>query len=57
METSFYVIMALFGGVSVMNMCTAIAQKNSKARTFSLWLNGLALALIIIALIIALIIK
>ncbi len=57
METSFYVIMAIFGGVSVMNMCTAIAQKKSKARTFSLWLNGLALALIIIALIIALIIK
>ena len=57
METSFYVIMGIVSGISALNMFTAIAQKKSKARTFGIWFNGLALVLIIIALIIALIIK
>lgn len=53
MGTSFYIIMGIFGGISALNLCNAIAQKKSKARTFGIWLNGLALALIIIALLIA----
>lgn len=49
--------MGIVSGISALNMFTAIAQKKSKARTFGIWFNGLALVLIIIALIIALIIK
>lgn len=46
--------MGILGGISAMNIFMANAQKKSKARTFGIWVNGLALVLIIIALTIAL---
>lgn len=49
--------MGILGGISAINMFTSNAQKKSKARTFGIWFNGIALALIIIAIIIALVIK
>lgn len=57
MNTSFYILMGILGGISAINMFTSNAQKKSKARTFGIWFNGIALALIIIAIIIALVIK
>ena len=57
MATSFYIIMSILGVLSIMNLCNAIAQKKSKARTFGIWINGLALVLTTTALIIAFIIK
>lgn len=57
MGTSFYVLVAVFGALSALNLFGAIAQKKSKFRTFGIWFNGLALLLIITALIISLIIN
>ena len=57
MSTSFYVLMVILGGVSAINLFTANAQKKSMGRTFGVWLNGIALALIIIAIVTALVLK
>lgn len=57
MSTSFYIWMGVLAVISAINMLSAKAQKKSKARTFGIWFNGLALAMIVIATAIALIIK
>ena len=55
MGTSFYVLMGILGGVAAINLFAARAQKESRVRTFGIWFNGAALALIIIAIVIALV--
>lgn len=57
MSTSFYIVMGILGSLSAVNLYTVIAQPKSKARTFGILLTGVALALIIIAIIIALFTK
>lgn len=57
MGASFYIFMGILCGVCAINMFAANAQKKSKARTFGIWFNGVALALIIIAIVIALVIN
>lgn len=57
MGNSFYILMGILGVLSAINLLFANAQKKSKARTFGIWFNILALVLIVIAVIIALVIK
>lgn len=53
MGTSFYVLMGIIACLSLVNLLNAKRQKQSKARTFGMWFNGLAFVLIAVALIIA----
>lgn len=57
MGTSFKILMAILGVLSAINMLIAYNQKASKARTFGVWFNGIALFFIAIALIINLVIN
>jgi len=57
MAVSFYVLMGILGGLSALNLLIANAQKRSKARTLVMWINGLTLAMVAIAVIIVQITK
>lgn len=54
MGAAFYIIMGVLGGLCAINLYTVGKQEKSRIRTFSLWLNGLALVLIVAAIVIAL---
>lgn len=47
------VLIIIIGGLCAINVLISNAQKRSKARTFGLWFNGVALVAIAVALIIA----
>lgn len=57
MSKSFYILMSILAVISAINLFSSNAQKKSKARIFGIWFNGIALALIIIAIVIALVTK
>ena len=57
MGTSFKILMGVLGIIAACNMLISYNQKRSKARSFGIWFNAVALALIVIALIIDLILN
>ncbi|MCM1036621.1 MAG: hypothetical protein NC406_04775 [Bacteroides sp.] len=57
MSTSFYILMGILACLSIINLLNAKRRSQSKARTFALWFNGLALTLILLALTIAILQK
>ena len=54
MTTSFYVYTGIILALAAFNLLEAKAQKPSRGRTFSLWINGVASVLIATAVIISL---
>ena len=57
MDISFYVLMSVLACLSLINLLNARRSQQSRARTFGMWFNGLAISLIVVALIIAILIK
>ncbi len=57
MGISFYIIMSLLAVISAVNLISAKAQSKSKMRSFGIWFNSIAFTLIVVAIIIALLIK
>lgn len=57
MGTAFYILMGILGVLCLINFFSAKAQKKSKVRTFGMWVNGVPLLMILLAIIIAVFLK